>query len=106
MIGPRKADTLLIGWGGTFGHLLSAYNELKDAGRDVALTHFDYILPLPKNTAEIFANYKNLVVCELNSGQFANYLRANFPQFQFKQVNKVQGQPFIVKEIVDAVNNL
>ena len=106
VIGPRKADTLLIGWGGTFGHLLSAYNELKDAGRDVALTHFDYILPLPKNTAEIFANYKNLVVCELNSGQFANYLRANFPQFQFKQVNKVQGQPFIVKEIVDAVNNL
>ena len=106
VIGPRKADTLLIGWGGTFGHLLSAYNELKDAGKDVALTHFDYILPLPKNTAEIFANYKNLVVCELNSGQFANYLRANFPQFQFKQVNKVQGQPFIVKEIVDAVNNL
>ena len=106
VIGPKKADTLLIGWGGTFGHLLSAYNELKDEGRDVALTHFDYILPLPKNTAEVFANYKNLVVCELNSGQFANYLRANFPQFQFKQVNKVQGQPFIVKEIVDAVNNL
>ncbi len=106
VIGPKKADTLLIGWGGTFGHLLSAYNELKDEGKDVALTHFDYILPLPKNTAEILANYKNLVVCELNSGQFANYLRANFPQFQFKQVNKVQGQPFIVKEIVDAVNNL
>ena len=106
VIGPKKADTLLIGWGGTFGHLLSAYNELKDAGKDIALTHFDYILPLPKNTAEILANYKNLVVCELNSGQFANYLRANFPQFQFKQVNKVQGQPFIVKEIVDAVNNL
>ena len=106
VIGPKKADTLLIGWGGTFGHLLSAYNELKDEGKDVALTHFDYILPLPKNTAEVFANYKNLVVCELNSGQFANYLRANFPQFQFKQVNKVQGQPFIVKEIVDAVNNL
>ena len=106
VIGPKKAETLLIGWGGTFGHLLSAYHELSNEGKDVALTHFDYILPLPKNTAEIFANYKNLVVCELNSGQFANYLRANFPQFQFKQVNKVQGQPFIVKEIVDAVNNL
>ena len=106
VIGPKKADTLLIGWGGTFGHLLSAYHELNDEGKSIALTHFDYILPLPKNTAEIFAGYKNLVVCELNSGQFANYLRANFPQFQFKQVNKVQGQPFIVKEIVDAVNNL
>ena len=72
----------------------------------MALTHFDYIFPLPKNTAEIFANYKNLVVCELNSGQFANYLRGQFPQFKFKQINKVQGQPFIVKEIVDGINNL
>jgi 2-oxoglutarate ferredoxin oxidoreductase subunit alpha len=106
VLGPAKGDTLIIGWGGTFGHLLSAYHELKNEGKDVALTHFDYILPLPKNTAEIFANYKNLVVCELNSGQFANYLRANFPQFQFKQINKVQGQPFIVKEIVDGINNL
>lgn len=106
VLGPKKADTLMISWGGTYGHMLSAYHELKDAGKDIAMTHFDYILPLPKNTAEIFANYKNLVVCELNSGQFANYLRANFPQFQFKQINKVQGQPFIVKEIVDGINKL
>ena len=55
VIGPKKADTLLIGWGGTFGHLLSAYHELNDEGKSIALTHFDYILPLPKNTAEIFA---------------------------------------------------
>ncbi len=106
VLGPKKGDTLMISWGGTYGHMLSAYHELKAAGKDVAMTHFDYILPLPKNTAEIFANYKNLVVCELNSGQFANYLRANFPQFQFKQINKVQGQPFIVKEIVDGINKL
>ncbi len=106
VLGPKKADTLMISWGGTYGHMLSAYHELKEAGKDIAMTHFDYILPLPKNTAEIFANYKNLVVCELNSGQFANYLRANFPQFQFKQINKVQGQPFIVKEIVDGINKL
>ncbi|MBR5056482.1 MAG: 2-oxoacid:acceptor oxidoreductase subunit alpha [Bacteroidales bacterium] len=106
VLGPAKGETLIIGWGGTFGHLLSAYHELKNEGKDVALTHFDYIFPLPKNTAEIFANYKNLVVCELNSGQFANYLRGQFPQFQFKQINKVQGQPFIVKEIVDGINNL
>ncbi|MBR4660639.1 MAG: 2-oxoacid:acceptor oxidoreductase subunit alpha [Bacteroidales bacterium] len=106
VLGPKKADTLMISWGGTYGHMLSAYHELKEAGKNIAMTHFDYILPLPKNTAEIFANYKNLVVCELNSGQFANYLRANFPQFQFKQINKVQGQPFIVKEIVDGINKL
>jgi 2-oxoglutarate ferredoxin oxidoreductase subunit alpha len=59
---------------------------------------------LPKNTADIFSKYKKIIVCELNSGQFANYLRAIHPQFSYLQYNKVQGQPFIVKEIVDAVN--
>ena len=106
VLGPKKADTLIVGWGGTYGHLLSAYHQLADAGKSVAFAHFDYILPLPKNTAEVFANYKNIIVCELNSGQFANYLRGNLPQFKYLQCNKIQGQPFIVKEIVDAVNNI
>ena len=72
----------------------------------MALCHFDFINPLPKNTAEIFARYKKIIVCELNSGQFADYLRAKLPQFSYLQYNKVQGQPFIVKEIVDAVNEI
>ena len=106
VLGPKKADTLIVGWGGTYGHLLSAYHQLSAEGKSVALAHFDYILPLPKNTADVFANYKNIIVCELNSGQFANYLRGNLPQFKYLQCNKIQGQPFIVKEIVDAVNNI
>ena len=106
VMGPEKADVLLVGWGGTFGHLLSAYTQLSEAGKSVAFTHFDYINPLPKNTADIFKNYKKIIVCELNNGQFADYLRAKLPQFTYLQCNKVQGQPFIVEEIVDAVNNI
>jgi len=106
VIGPEKAEVLLVGWGGTFGHLYTALHELQAEGKSVALAHFDYINPLPKNTAEIFANYEKIIVCELNSGQFVNYLRAMLPQFSYLQYNKVQGQPFIVKEIVDAVNNI
>ena len=106
VIGPEKADVLLVGWGGTFGHLYTALHELQEEGKSVALCHFDFINPLPKNTAEIFARYKKIVVCELNSGQFADYLRAKLPQFSYLQYNKVQGQPFIVKEIVDAVNEI
>ena len=106
VLGPENADILMVGWGGTFGHMLSAYHQLKDEGKSVALTHFDYIFPLPKNTADIFARYKKIIVCELNSGQFVDYLRAQLPQFSYLQFNKVQGQPFIVKEIVDAVNNI
>ena len=104
VIGPEEADVLLVGWGGTFGHLYTALHELQDEGKSVALCHFDFINPLPKNTADIFARYKKIIVCELNSGQFADYLRAKLPQFSYLQYNKVQGQPFIVKEIVDAVN--
>lgn len=95
---------LIIGWGGTFGHLYTAVKQLQSEGKKVSLAHFDYIFPLPKNTADVFSKFKKLIVCELNSGQFADYLRARHQQFNYLQCNKVQGQPFIVKEIVDAVN--
>ncbi len=106
VIGADKADVLIVGWGGTFGHLYSAVQQMQSEGKSVALAHFDFINPLPKNTEEVFARYKKILVCELNSGQFVDYLRAKLPDFKYLQYNKVQGQPFIVKEIVDAVNNI
>lgn len=104
VIGKEKGDVLIVGWGGTFGHLYTAVKEFHEQGKSVSLAHFDFIFPLPKNTGEIFSNFKKIIVCELNSGQFANYLRTQYQQFHYYQYNKVQGQPFIVKEIVDAVN--
>lgn len=104
VIGEEKGDVLIVGWGGTFGHLYTAVKELHEEGKNVSLAHFDYIFPLPKNTADVFKNFKKIIVCELNSGQFAAYLRDKFPQYSYLQYNKIQGQPFIVKEIVDAVN--
>ena len=104
VIGEDKGDVLIVGWGGTYGHLYTALKELHSEGKSVSLAHFDYIFPLPKNTAEIFSRFKKIIVCELNSGQFANYLRACHQQFTYHQHNKVQGQPFTVAEIVDAVN--
>jgi 2-oxoglutarate ferredoxin oxidoreductase subunit alpha len=104
VIGEESGDVLIVGWGGTFGHLYTAVKELQSEGKRVSLAHFDYIFPLPKNTAEIFSRFKKIIVCELNSGQFANYLRAEYQQFNYHQYNKIQGQPFIVKELHDAVN--
>ncbi len=106
VIGEEKGEVLIVGWGGTFGHLYTAVKELHEQGKSVSLAHFDYIFPLPKNTEKILSNFKKIIVCELNSGQFANYLRTKHQQFNYHQYNKVQGQPFIVKEIVDAVNAL
>ena len=101
--GPQNGKLLVVGWGGTYGHLLSAVQEVRAEGIDVSFAHFDYIMPLPKNTEEVFAKFDKILVCELNSGQFVNYLRGIMPQFKYKQFNKVQGQPFLVQEIVGAI---
>ena len=101
--GPLNGRLLVVSWGGTYGHVLSAVEEMLGMGADVAHAHFDYIMPLPKNTEEVFAAYDKILVCELNSGQFINYLRGVLPQFAYEQFNKVQGQPFLVQEIVDAI---
>ena len=89
-----------------YGHLLSAVQEVREAGIDVSFVHFDYIMPLPRNTEEVFSKFENILVCELNSGHFVNYLRGIMPQFRYAQYNKVQGQPFLVQEIVAAVKGV
>ena len=101
--GPSSGKLLVVGWGGTYGHIQSAVHELRAEGTDVAFAHFDYIMPLPKNTADVFSKYEKILVCELNSGQFVNYLRGIMPQYSYEQFNKVQGQPFLVQEIKDAI---
>ena len=103
VFGAESGKLLVVGWGGTYGHLISAVQQSREDGLDVSLAHFDYILPLPKNTAEVFSRYERILVCELNSGHFVNYLRGRLPEFKFSQYNKVQGQPFLVQEIEEAI---
>ena len=101
VISNQHSDTLLVGWGSTEGHLHAAANEL---GCDLA--QFNYIHPLPKNTHEVLSQYKRIIVCELNTGQFAAYLRANFPDIHFEQYNEIMGQPFAVERIVRFVQGI
>ena len=97
--GPDSGELLVVGWGGTYGHILSAVREIGD----VSYVHFDYICPLPANTEEVFSRFSKILVCELNSGQFADYLRAKFPGRDIRKFNKIQGQPFLVSELVEAI---
>ena len=99
IFGNENADLLVVGWGSTRGHLMSTVDSMQKKGRNVAMAHFNYINPLPKNTAEVLRKFKKMVVCELNSGQFAAYLRAEIPGLNLIQYNKVQGQPFTVTEL-------
>ena len=106
VIGNADADTLLVGWGGTYGHLHTAADELNAQGTPVALAHFRYINPLPANTGEILARYKRVIVAELNTGMFADYLQAKFPGVHIERINKIQGQPFQVSELVEKINEI
>ena len=93
--GNADSGTLLVGWGSTEGHLHAAADELH-----CALAQFNYICPLPKNTREVLSRYQRIIVCELNTGQFAAYLRAHFPDIHMEQYNEIMGQPFAVERIV------
>jgi len=104
--GDEDGDVLVVGWGGTYGHLISTVRELREEGKNVSLAHFNYIKPLPANTREVFSKFKKIIVCELNMGQFASYLRDKVPGFNYHQFNKVKGLPFTVFELKQGVNKL
>ncbi|MBE6341149.1 MAG: 2-oxoacid:acceptor oxidoreductase subunit alpha [Bacteroidales bacterium] len=100
------AQLLIVGFGGTYGHLHAAMDEMRAAGKKVALAHFKFINPLPKNTASVLKKYPKVVVAEQNMGQFAGYLRMKVDGFVPAQFNQVKGQPFVVAELVEAFNKL
>ena len=104
--GAQSGRLLIVGWGSSHGAISTAVSELLEGGEEhIGFTHFNYINPLPQNTEEIFSKFDEIIVCELNNGQFANYLRTKLPQFSYKQFNKVKGQPFFTSEIKAEIIN-
>ncbi len=106
VVGEKTGDLLVIGWGGTFGALVSAVEDLQGEGKSISLAQFSHIYPLPSNTAEVLGGFKKIVICELNLGQFANYLRSKHPQFEYLQYNKIQGLPLFVSELKTKFNEV
>jgi 2-oxoglutarate/2-oxoacid ferredoxin oxidoreductase subunit alpha len=99
--GADSGDLLVVGWGGSYGYLITAVRDLQAEGHKVSLVNFNYINPMPGNVKEVFSKFKKIVVCELNLGQLANYLRMTYQEFSYEQLNKVQGLPFTLNEIKD-----
>jgi len=97
--GDQSGDLLLVGWGGKYGFIITAMRELLTDGYNVGFVNFNYINPLPGNVKEVFSRFKKIVVCELNLGQFADYLRMKHQEFTYHQINKVQGVPFTINDI-------
>ena len=100
--GDQDADLLIVGFGGTYGHLCEAMQQMRNNGRKVALAHIEFINPLPRNTEEVLRRYGRIVVAEQNMGQFASYLRTKFEGIVLHQYNEVKGQPFEVEALVNA----
>ena len=100
MEGSEDADLLIVGFGGTYGHLCEAMQQMNANGKKVALAQFRYINPLPANTADVLRRYKKIVVAEQNMGQFASYLHTRISDIELYQYNEVKGQPFVVAELV------
>lgn len=106
LFGEDTGDLLVVGWGGTHGALVSAVEGLQDDGKKISLAQFNYIKPLPKNTRKVLSNFKHIVVCEINLGQFANYLRSQLPDIHMYQFNKIQGLPFMIFELKEKFNQI
>ena len=104
--GDPDAEVLVVGWGGTYGHLSEAIEKIREQGKKVAFTHFRYIRPLPRNTEEIMRKYKKVIVIEQNLGQLAGYLRSKIGGFNPYQFNRVKGQPFLVHRLVEEISKL
>ncbi len=106
VIGDKEGDLLVVSWGGTQGQTQVAVKELQKQGKKVSLAHFKYIMPLPKNTVDVFSKFKKIIVCELNDGQFADYLRIRHPNFTYINYNKIKGIPFTTEELISTFNQI
>ncbi len=103
--GESSGDVLVIGWGGTFGSLRQATDELRAQGHRVSHAHLRWLSPLEPGLEKIIGNFKHVVCAELNLGQLRAVLRAKF-LIDIQGLNKVQGQPFKVREVVAAVEKI
>lgn len=101
VMGDEDADVLVVGWGSTLGHIVTACETIRKEGHKIAMTQFKYINPLPENTGQLLRKFKKIVVCEQNLGQFAQYLGGKFPELNIHRFNRVKGQPFRTWRLVE-----
>jgi 2-oxoglutarate ferredoxin oxidoreductase subunit alpha len=103
--GPEEGDLLVIGWGGTYGSILTAVQRAQRKGYKVASAHLRYLNPMPRNTGEVLKRYKRILVPELNAGQLRLLLRSYF-LVDAVGLNKIQGKPFLVSEIEEKITEM
>ena len=102
--GDNDANLLVIGWGGTFGSISEAVASVRNSGKKVAQAHLRYLNPFPRNTGEVLNRYKHIICPELNMGQLARFLKAEY-LVDIDSFTKIQGLPFKSSEIETKIEN-
>ena len=111
-IGPLEVDdpdgrakVLVLGWGSTFGSIGAAVRRVRLAGGSVAQAHLRHLSPFPANLGEVLSGYDKVLIPEINLGQLALLLNGRFG-IKVEQLNKVQGQPFKIREVLSKIEEL
>jgi 2-oxoglutarate/2-oxoacid ferredoxin oxidoreductase subunit alpha len=100
VFGAKSGDLLLLSWGGTYGSVHGAAEELVHQGKKIGHVHLRWLNPMPKNLGEVLRSYKKVLVPEVNDGQLAFYLRGKFPGVDPLQYNRIHGKPLKISELV------
>jgi 2-oxoglutarate ferredoxin oxidoreductase subunit alpha len=103
--GDESADTLVLGWGSTYGGITQAVNRLNEKGVKVASAHFVHLNPFPDNTQEVLSKFKQIIIPELNTGQLLKLVREAF-LIDARGINKVAGEPFTAQELTDKIEEI
>ncbi len=103
VMGDPTGDLLVLGWGGTYGSILTAVDRARAQGKKVSSAHLRYLNPMPKNLGQVLKNFKRVLVPELNAGQLRLLLRGKY-LVDARGLNKVSGKPFLIEEISEAID--
>lgn len=103
--GPDEGEILVIGWGGTKGSITAAIEAVREEGLNVSQAHLRHLNPFPANLGEVLSRFKKILLPELSDGHLALLLRAKF-LLDVQSLSKIEGQPFKIAELTDAIKKL
>ncbi len=104
--GAAKGKLLILGWGGTFGAIFQAMEELAAEGTHISHAHLNYLNPFPRNLKQVLSSFETILIPELNMGHLLMLIRNSFPGINVTGLHKVKGLPFHSAEIVARVKEL
>jgi 2-oxoglutarate/2-oxoacid ferredoxin oxidoreductase subunit alpha len=105
VFGPESGSLLVLGWGGTYGALRAGVERAQGQGQSVAHAHVRYLNPFPPNMADVLSRFEKVLVPELNLGQLSLLIQGRYLK-KVEGLNKVEGQPFKIREITEKINEL